>query len=30
LKPFEVLLKLTAVAGGYANPEIVAYRYPAQ
>jgi hypothetical protein len=27
IKPFEVLLRLTAVAGGYADPEIVAYRY---
>lgn len=30
IKPFEVLLRLTAVAGGYADPEIVAYRYPVQ
>ncbi len=30
MKPFEVLLKLTAVAGGYADPEILAYRYPEQ
>jgi hypothetical protein len=28
IKPFEVLLKLTALAGGYANPQVVAYRYP--
>ena len=28
LKPFEVLLKLTAVAGGYADPQLIAYRYP--
>jgi hypothetical protein len=28
VKPFEVLLKLTALAGGYANPQVVAYRYP--
>jgi hypothetical protein len=28
IKPFEVLLGLTAVAGGYADPELVAYRYP--
>jgi hypothetical protein len=30
MKPFEILLKLTAVAGGYADPEIIAYRYPAE
>lgn len=30
LKPFEVLLKLKAMPGGYANSEIVAYRYGAQ
>jgi hypothetical protein len=30
VKPFEVLLKLTAVAGGFADPEVVAFRYPAQ
>jgi hypothetical protein len=29
IKPFEVLLGLNAVAGGYADPEVVAYRYPA-
>jgi hypothetical protein len=28
IKPFEVLLKLNAVAGGYADPEIIACRYP--
>ena len=28
VKPFEVMLKLTAVAGGYANAELIAYRYP--
>ena len=28
IKPFEALLKLTAVAGGYADPELIAYRYP--
>jgi hypothetical protein len=30
IKPFEVLLGLTAIAGGYADPELVAYRYPLQ
>jgi hypothetical protein len=30
IKPFEVLLGLTAVAGGYADPELIAYRYPTQ
>lgn len=30
VKPFEALLKLTAVAGGYANTELIAYRYPLQ
>lgn len=30
IKPFEVLLGLTAVAGGYADPELIAYRYPMQ
>jgi hypothetical protein len=30
LKSFEVLLKLVAVGGGYANPELVAYRYTTQ
>ena len=30
IKPFEVLLKLRAVAGGFADPEVVASRYPAQ
>jgi hypothetical protein len=28
IKPFEVLLGLTAIAGGYSDPEVVAYRYP--
>ncbi len=30
IKPFEVLLGLTAIAGGYADPELIAYRYPLQ
>ena len=30
LKSFEVLLKLTAVGGGYANPDLIAYRYSVQ
>lgn len=30
IKPFEVLLKLRAVAGGFADPEVVASRYFAQ
>jgi hypothetical protein len=28
IEPFEVLLKLTAVAGGYGQSELCAYRYP--
>jgi hypothetical protein len=28
IRPFEVLLKLTAIAGGYAGPELIAFRYP--
>jgi len=28
IQPFEVLLKLTAVAGGYGQSELCAYRYP--
>ena len=30
VKPFEALLKLTAVAGGYADAEVIASRYPLQ
>ena len=28
VKPFEMLLKLTAVPGGYGDAELIAYRYP--
>lgn len=30
IKPFEVLLGLTAIAGAYADPELIAYRYPVE
>ncbi len=30
VQPFEALLKLTAVAGAYANTRVIAYRYPIQ
>jgi hypothetical protein len=30
VQPFEVLLQLTSMPGGYANPKVVAFRYPAE
>jgi hypothetical protein len=29
VRPFEALLKLTSIPGGYAHPKVVAFRYPA-